>query len=341
MRNYKLDDFEFSQPFLYFCHKMEASNLFLERIIKTAEVDLESPLVQSLLKDPASDLGVWSMAANLIMKYGLVPKVVFPDSAYSENTMRLGWILTYKLRDFACKLRNMKREGADEMSLRAEKKAMLSIVYRILCICLGEPPKQFDWEFRNNENKFVSFKNLTPKQFYKEIVKKDVTDYVSIFYDPRHDYNKLYGFENLEGSVGGLPIVFLNLPIEELKEHAIKAIKSNTPVVCGADSPKFRCTVKGVMDLNLYDYKNAFGVEFGLDKADLLRYAESIPIHSTTISGVHLEDNKPVRWKLETSWGGNYGKGGYFSMTDDWFSEYLFFIVVDKKKPRTRTAGHL
>lgn len=85
------------------------------------------------------------------------------------------------------------------------------------------------------------------------------------------------------------------------------------------------------MDLDMFDYKNSFGIEFGLGKADRLRYGESMMTHAMAINGVHLEDEKPVRWKVENSWGEENGEKGFFSMTDAWFNEFVYQVVVDKK----------
>ncbi|KAG2459386.1 BLMH hydrolase, partial [Polypterus senegalus] len=46
------------------------------------------------------------------------------------------------------------------------------------------------------------------------------------------------------------------------------------------------------------------------------------------------EENKEdayEKWRVENSWGDDRGNKGYLIMTDDWFSEYVYEVVVDKK----------
>ena len=72
MKKHNLKDFELSQAYLFFWDKLEKANYFLEQIIDTAEQELDSRLIQELLKAPVNDGGQWDMVANLVSKYGLV-----------------------------------------------------------------------------------------------------------------------------------------------------------------------------------------------------------------------------------------------------------------------------
>lgn len=332
MQRYKLEDFEFSQAHLLWVDKLEKSNWFLENIIQTADEDLDSRLVQFLLRDPIQDGGQWDMTVSLIEKYGLMPKGAFPESAHSGSTRDMNWLLTIKLREFASRLRAMRAKGDDNEALQRTKQEMLAEVHRILTISLGEPPVSFDWNFRDKDKKFVTFKGLTPLSFYKDHVQHPLGSMISLIHDPRHEYSKLYTVEYLGNVVGGRPIMYVNLPIEELKSKAIKVIQEGRSVWFGCDVGKFCSRKEGVMDLNMFDYKNAYGVSFGLNKAERLCYGESQMTHAMAITGVHLEDGKPVRWRIENSWGEENGDKGYFCMSDDWFSEFVYQVVIDKEK---------
>lgn len=334
MKKYNLEDFEFSQAYQMWFDKLEKSNWFLENVIKTADEDLESRIVKFLLQGPVQDGGQWDMAVSLIQKYGLVPKGAFPESTQSSNTNQMVWLLTVKLREYARKLRAMKKEGATNHTLQEEKTKMLAEVYKILAITLGEPPKSFDWNFRDKDKKFTSITGLTPQAFFKEHVEPNgcaLDQMVSIVHDPRNDYYQLYTVEYLGNVLEGRPVLYINLPVEELKRVAVAAIGEGRPVWFGCDVGKFCNRQKGIMDLEQFDYKRAYGIEFGLDKAERLDYGESIMTHAMSLTGVHLEKEKPVRWRIENSWGDENGDKGYFCMTDDWFGEYVFQVVVDIK----------
>lgn len=331
MKKYKLEEFEFSEAYLFWFDKLEKSNLFLDNIIKTADKDLDGRLMQHLLKGPVQDGGQWDMAVNLINKYGLVPKSFYPESAQSSNSLMLDWLLTAKLRDFAKRLRSLHKQDKSLDELYENKNIMLGEIYNILSITLGVPPKKFDWEFRDKDKKFISFKDLTPQSFFKDHVNIDLGKFVSLVNDPRHEYNKLYTVEYLGNITEGRPVLYINLPVEELKRYSADAIKKGKSVWFGCDVGKFSNSQMGVMDLNLYDYKTAFGVSFNLNKADRLRYGESTMTHAMALCGIQFSsDNKPIRWCVENSWGVDEGDKGYFSMTDEWFSEYVYQVVIDE-----------
>ncbi len=346
MKKYKLDDFEFSQTYLCWFDKLEKSNWFLENVLRTFEEPLDGRLIQFLLKDPVQDGGQWDMAVNLIEKYGLVPKAHFSECAHSGNTRHLNWMITAKLRENAAILRRMHKEGQEAAAMAAAKDAMMGEIYRILAITLGEPPASFTWSFRDKDKKFTSFPNLTPQSFYKDHVRgsgageiDEIDKMVSLIHDPRNAYYRLYTVEYLGNVVGGRPTIYINVPIDVLKEHAAASIKRGSAVWFGCDVGKFSNRKSGIMDVQMYDYESAYGVTFGLDKADRLRYGESMMAHAMTLTGVHLEGEsdastpseggRPQRWRVENSWGDDGGEKGYFSMTDAWFTEYVFQIVVD------------
>jgi bleomycin hydrolase len=226
----------------------------------------------------------------------------------------------------------MAADGAQPLQLRAQKMGMMNEIYRIMTISLGEPPKKFDWCFRDKNGKFYEFKNMTPLRYYKDIVNYPLTETLSLINDPRNSYRRLYTVEYLGNVAGGKPVCYVNVESETMKRLAIAVLQGGRPVWFGADVGKFSNTSMGMLDTGLYDYDLAFGVNFRMSKAERLLYGESLMTHAMVFTGVHLDTNgHPVRWRVENSWGDAAGQKGYFLMTDTWFTEYVYQIVLEKR----------
>jgi bleomycin hydrolase len=333
MKKLNLETFELSQNHLMFWDKLEKANYFLENILRTLDEPTEGRLIHWLLGGPLSDGGQWDMFVNLVQKYGVVPKYVMPETHHSGNTRVMNRILTVKLREDAARLRQAHRQGTPEGDLRAKKQAMLAQVYRILCHALGEPPKQFDFECRGKDQKFHQDLGLTPQAFAKKYVDMDPADYVSVINAPTADkpYGKTYTVNFLGNVEGGRDILYLNTESHVLKELALAQLQDGEPVWFGCDVGKMMDRDSGIMDLHLYDYEGVLDVAFGLDKGERLDYRESLMTHAMVFLGVNLVDGQPTRWKVENSWSEKAGKEGYFIMSDNWFDEYLYQVVIHKK----------
>ncbi|KAG2185495.1 hypothetical protein INT44_002288 [Umbelopsis vinacea] len=333
IQKYKLDeDFELSQNYLFFFDKLEKANYFLENMIDLAEVDVNDRVVQYLLQTPINDGGQWDMFINVVEKYGVVPKSAYPETYSSSASSRLNWLVCVKLREYAVQIRQAREQGISTAALRAQKDKMVAEIHRILMITLGEPPKKFDWEVKNKDGKVISIRNLTPKKFYGEIINYKLTDTVSLINDPRNDYSRLYTVDRLGNVVGGSDIRYINTAAKNLKKYAIKVLKSGRPVWFGCDVGQFSNGGVAAMDTDLYNYELAFNIKLGLTKAQRVLYGESLMTHAMVFSGVHLdEDGNPVRWRVENSWGDASGDKGYWIMTDKWFEQFVYQVVLEKK----------
>jgi bleomycin hydrolase len=332
-RKYKLKNFEFSQNYFIFFDKLEKSNYFLENIIETVEQPIDSRLVMHLLSNPVQDGGQWDMFANLLKKYGTVPKKVMAESHQSSNTAQMNKLVTRKLREFALQLREASSKGKTPLELRTMKDDMMSTIYQMLCISLGTPPEKFDWSIRNKKDKFQRFTDLTPQKFYKEHVGIDLDDFVCLINDPRSftEYNKTYTVEYLGNVSGGNIIRYLNMETDELRKYTIKSIKADDPVWFGCDVGKFFTRQFGVMDMNLFEFDRFYGTTFSMNKAQRLEYGDSVMTHAMLFTGVDLKDKKPTKWRVENSWGADHGEKGFDIMTDPWFDQFMYEVVVHKK----------
>jgi len=333
-RKYKLEKFELSQSYLYFWDKFEKANFFLESIMATSEQAYESRIVMHLLAAPMQDGGQWHMFTNLVEKYGVVPQEVYPDSEACKNSTEMCYTLTLKLRENANTLRKLIDEGKNKRALQKVKEEMMEEIYRILAIHMGTPPTSFDWEFQDKNKKFHAYRNLTPHIFFEKHVPCNLDDYICLVHSPRKQltpFNKTYTIQYLGNVVEGKPIKYVNVKMETFKKATVKSLLGNEPVWFGCDVGKRFHREIGIMDLKLYDYDLLYDVQFKMNKEIRMRSGESMMTHAMLFTGVNLIDEKPVKWKVENSWGDQKGNKGYYIMTDDWFEEYMFEVAIEKK----------
>jgi bleomycin hydrolase len=340
MKKLNLETFELSQAWLMFWDKMEKANYFLESILETLGEPTDSRLIAHLISNPIQDGGQWDMFCALADKYGVVPKSIYPESFHSSNTRTMNAVITTKLREFACQLRERNAAGSSAAELRGLKDAMLSEVYKLLSLSAGEPPEKFDFEVRDKDKVFHRDLNITPKAFYDKYVGKALDDYVSVINAPTADkpYYKTFTVDFLGNVKGGRPVKYLNLPVDEQKALAAAQLLDDEVVWFGCDVGKMLDRDHGLMGLNTFDYQASLGTAFGLDKARRLDYGQSLMTHAMVLLGVNLIDGKPNRWKVENSWGKKSGQSGYYIMTDDWFSEYNYQVVIHKKYLSSKQA---
>lgn len=325
---YDLPEFEFSQNYNSFYDLLEKSNLFLQAIIDTRNLPMDDRKVDWLMKNPIGDGGQFTGVSNLIMKYGVVPKSAMPETFQSNNTGQMTMILKWKLREFALELREMK-----SAKLAERKEVMLTEIYRILVECLGVPPTEFEWTRYNKEGKVVSVKKYTPKGFYNEFIGEDLeNNYVMIMNDPTREYGKVYEIEYDRHVYDGENWLYINLPIERVKELAVASIMDNTAMYFSCDVGKFSNSKKGTLDINNMDYESLFRTKFPMDKKQRIQTYSSGSSHAMTLIAVDLDEaGKPRKWMVENSWGAASGYKGNLIMTDKWFEEYMFRVVLEKK----------
>lgn len=333
MKNLNLKNFELSQSFPLFYDKLEKSNFFLENVISTFHENTSSRLFSYLMQAPVNDGGQWDMFVSLTKKYGVVPQQVMPETANSSNTRDLDRYLTLKLREFACELRNMHEKGATLSEIRKSKENMLDTIYRILVISLGLPPKKFTFETRDKDNKFIRIEDITPTEFFEKYVKLNLDDFISVINAPTDDkpFHLSFTVKFLGNVVGGRQVKYLNLPIDDLKRLAIAQLKDGQAVWFGSDVGQFSNRDLGFLALDSYEVDKLFSTSFPMNKAERLDYGESLMTHAMVLTGVNLMDEKPNRWKVENSWGSATGNKGFYVMSDEWFSEFTYQIIVNKK----------
>ena len=346
MKKYNLKDFELSQAYLSFWDKIEKSNFFLEEILKTAAEPLDDRLVQNLLKRPLSDGGYWERAINLVEKYGLVPQTAYPDAFSASDSQTVLNLISTKLREYALELRHLAQD--DRTAIAAAKERMMREVHFMLVLMLGAPPpasKNLTWEFYDRDDKFKRL-SIKPLDLAKDLAQESNSDWTgglnifnlfTIGNDPRHEYGRLIGTSRLDNKMvdGRRRVRFVNVDMDTMKKACITMLKADIPIGFYCDSDNFKNRETGIFDNDLIDYETPFDISFGLNKAQRLMTQDSSSNHGMVLTGVHLDEHdKPVRWRVQNSWGDEVGKKGWFVMSDRWMDEYVYLAVVDPKYAR-------
>lgn len=325
---------EFSQDYLFFYDQLEKANLMLQGVIDNAKMPLNDPRLQFFFKSPINDGGTFCGVADLAEKYGLVPQSAQPETYSSENTSRMAKVLKSKLREYALELRRMTNEGKSKQQVQQRKSEMLGKIYNILALTLGEPVKEFTYQFRDKDGNAVGeAKKYTPQEFYKETVGGKLNGtFVMVMNDPRHEYWKTYEIEYDRHTYDGHNWTYLNLPVEEIEKLAIASLKDGRKMYSSYDVGKQLDRKLGYLDTDNFKYETLFDTEFPMTKAERIATFESGSTHAMTLSAVDLDKNgNPVKWKVENSWGEDSGQNGCIIMTNRWFEEYMFRLVVNKK----------
>ena len=328
MEKMNLKEFEFSQSHIHFWDKLERSNHFLEAIMERADRPIEDRTIHFMLNDPIGDGGQWNMAMNLIRKHGLVPQSAYPESHSSSDTRWMNATLKEILRTSASELRSLINGGSSSEEVRAHKESRMADIWRVLCIHLGTPPESFDWQWRDKDKEFHRAGTMTPQEFVSEYVTIDWENYVCLVHDPRNDFYQTYTVDCLQNVAGGPPVVYLNIPIEEMKDIAQRLLEEGTPVWMGCDVGKQMDRKRGLWNADLFESQQLYGVDFGMDKASRLRFGQTMMTHAMLFTGVDVLDGRPRRWRVENSWGSDNGVKGFYTMNDSWFDEYMFEIAA-------------
>lgn len=333
LARYGFRSFEFSQTYPFFWDQLEKSNLFLQGIIDTARQPLDDPTVEWLLKHPLSDGGTFTGVADIVGKYGLVPKSAMPETHSSESTSRMSKLIALKLKEYALRLRQLAADGAKPAALEKEKSAMLSTVYRMLVLNLGVPPTEFDFVRTDAKGNPVETEHHTPMSFLEKYGdRRLLTDYVMLMNDPSRDYYKCYEIDYDRHRYDGRNWTYVNLPVEDIKQMAIASLRDSTMMYFSCDVGQFLNSERGLLDPRNYDYGSLLGTSFGMDKKQRIQTFSSGSSHAMTLMAVDLDkDGKPLKWMVENSWGASNGYQGHLIMTDEWFDEYMFRLVVETK----------
>jgi bleomycin hydrolase len=364
-----IDNFEFSQAFGMFYDKLEKANSSLERVIELADRPCDDRALEYVLTEGIGDGGYYPFAMNLVSKWGLVPASAMPETTSSKDSTQMNARLGRLIRKDTGKLRKMYAAGATHDELEAAKATMLEAVWRLLAICLGEPPTNFDLEISvgkkaqvdptkiieqqgapipdNIEDKddkdkeprrILKDPHITPQEFVERYVGFDPEDYVELVSIPgaTRPFGHIYHLRYTDSVLGARPTHMLNVAPEVLDQAAIASLRAGIPceMACDVmqDFPRGDEDFGGILATNTMDYEGLFDVSFTMDRADMYDLHESQLTHAMCFQGVELDSKKvPVAWRVENSWGDKSCKDGYLVVSADWFHLYGGEVVVQRK----------
>lgn len=329
---HNLGDFHFSQNYSFFWDQLEKANLFLQGIIDTHQKPIDDKMVEWLFKNAIGDGGQFTGVSDILTKYGVVPAEVMVETNSSDNSGRMSNLIGLKLKEYGLQLREQAAKGAKASDLEKNKTEMLGTVYRMLVLNLGEPPTKFTWTRKDAKGNPVETKEYTPKSFFDTYIGADLNNnYVMLMNDPSRDYYKLYEIDYDRHAYDGKNWTYVNLPVDDIKQMAIASIKDSTMMYFSCDVGKFFDRDRGLLDVNYYDYGSLMGTTFGMDKKQRIQTFSSGSSHAMTLMAVDLDANgTPRKWMVENSWGPG-ANNGHLIITDQWFNEYMFRLVVDRK----------
>jgi bleomycin hydrolase len=325
---------EYSQDYLFFYDQLEKANLMLQGVIDCAKKPIDDVRVQFFFKNPINDGGTFCGVSDLAEKYGLVPKSVQPETFSADNTKTMARVLSSKLREYGLELRRMVDGGKSVQAVQKRKTEMLGTVYHMLCLTLGAPLKEFTYAFKDKDGKAVApARQYTPKEFYDATVGGPLNGtFIMVMNDPRRPFHQTYEVEYDRHTYDGHNWKYLNLPSDEIAQLAVASLKDGRKMYSSYDVGKQFDRKRGYLDTDNFDYGSLFGTTFGMNKADRIATFDSGSTHAMTLTAVDLDANgMPIKWKVENSWGSDYGQKGCLIMTNRWFNEYMFRLVVNKK----------
>lgn len=254
-----------------------------------------------------------------------------PETYNSDKTAEISAMLNLKLHKAVVHMKKMAVTPTHKEDLYTYKLECLREIYRMLIYAFGQPPTSFDFEYRDKENNYHIARNLTPNNFFTNYVEIDFDEYTVLADAPDHEYGKNYGLPSQDYIFSGKKVELANVGATAMKKAAIASLKDGQSVWFGCDVLKDMDRKEGILDPDYFKKSELFDTDLQLGKADRLATREGQVSHAMTFTGVDLIDDQPTKWKVENSWGDKVGNKGYFVMSDAWFDEYVYEIVVQNK----------
>lgn len=333
-----LENFEFSETYLYFWDKFERCNSYIQWFIDNLHnnYEVDDRYTQHILADYMCDGGWWNTFTNLVEKYGVVPKSAMPETYQSDYSDDMNNIIAERLHACIIKIFSLKKKRKSQHEIYKVKEETLHQLYNVLVKFLGEPPKKFQWSYVDENDKSMTINGLTSTTF-KELIMPNlnIKDFVVLCNAPNTKYMKKYCVEATANVAGGDSCSFVNVPSSIMKKYAKRSILSGMPVWFAGDVHKGFQPMYSALDDKLINTNLVFGDPYETTKGERLVFRDQEGNHAMTLIGINVDDNDdPINWQVENSWGYHdnetLGEDGFMSMSDQWFDDYVVQIAVHK-----------
>lgn len=322
-----MEKFELSESFLYFYDNMEKANLFLQRVIDTKNLDIRDRKVEDVFYSTPEDGGYFEFFYYLIKKYGIVPKNAMGELYHADQSQFMFYVLENALKKIAMEI----RATDDEKEIENLRKEGLSYAYNIFAKSIGKPVESFDFKYYDKDDKYHIEENMTPKEFFDKYVGDFFDGKVKLLNDPRNPYNRILVDKVAKNAVDLDDLVGINVDMDTMSKFAQKSIKNNETMWFACDVDINEDRESGVLDENLFNFDQTFANFPKMTKEERINSRYSTACHAMNLTGFDKKGKEVKFWKIENSWGEDDGKDGYFSMTDEWFRENTFELIIDKK----------
>jgi len=324
--NINPNDLTLSINYITFFDKLEKANFIYNYVIENdTTIDYLSKNILNNWCGNLTEGSYYTNFANIVNKYGLVPSEIMPETVNTNNSDKLLVLWKEKITKDCLELLNLK-SNITENELYSIKKQKLSQMYSFLSKVSGEPPVKFNYTYKNTQGENINLNNITPQEFKNKFLTLNLDDFIFVICNPNIEYYKKYYKEFSSHDYENPYIEGLNVPKEELKELVIKQLKKGIPVKFGCRMSISPYREIDILDTRLHDYENI--------NITLLDYKEGIQSraitseHGMVFEGVHLENQKPIRWKVENSHH-QYGNQ-FFVMNDNYFDKYVITANIHK-----------
>ena len=313
-----------SKTYLIFWDKLEKANKFLEQMIEYADYEIKDEKIIYMLNNAITDKGQWSMAENLIQKYGLVPYDSMPDFTEKTGTGELNACLNYMLRIYVYAFRSNQKRNSKEY-IQSFKNDVLFQVYRLLVKFLGKPPQMFKVPIEFNN----ACQKIDPITFFEDYIAFPFDEYCSIC-SIGENLNINYEID-LDGNViEGKKNNFLSIPNEIFDNLILKQITNEHFCWCGCDAGKFYIQNEALYDDSIFELQDILGINLykDIDRGRIFQYRIALPSHSVVMFDIkEVEDKK--YFILHDSAQINNNKFCY--MSESWYQKYVFQAIVKKE----------